>query len=354
MENERFLDISWSTILKLGLTFFLFYFIYSVKDILILFIFGLIISILFETPIRFLERWMPRFLATAILYIFSFSLIALLIYLPGLTFVSEIQQFIKLFPSYFEKLSPIFKTLGVEIFKNIETFSVAMERMVNAMATNILKALFSIFGGIASTIFVLSVAIFLSLEGKNVEKVLVLFFPKKDENFILSLWTKCQKRVGVWFLITVVSCLFVGLSSWLAFSILRTNYSLLLGLIAGALNFVPIIGATLAGLLILTVLALDSWSKAILGLIVLVIVQQIDNNLIVPLMARKFIKLSPVLILVSLSIGGKLGGFWGAILGVPLIGVTIEFLKGFLERKRDSVGGLGSDGNQKEEPVEGL
>jgi len=336
MNGEKSLEISWGTILRLALTFFCLYLVYLARDILVLSVFGLVIAVLFETPIRFLERRIPRVLAVVFLYMLVFSFLCLLVYLPASRFISEIRQFIGLFPAYFEQVAPPLRNLGIQAFKDIESFVDTLEKLIQAMTANILNVLFSFFGGISATIFVISIAIFLSLEGKDIEKNLILLFPKKDEEFIVSLWRRCQKTVGLWFLTSILSCFFVGVLSFVVFSLLKTKYSLSLSLLAGALNFVPILGPIFASILIFTLLFLDSLTKAFLALVCFVIIQQIENNIVTPFMTKKFVGLSPVLILVSLAVGGRLFGILGAILTIPLVAIVVKFSKGLLERGRET------------------
>jgi len=333
--ENRILEISWGTILKVVVAFFCFYLVYLIKDILILTVFGLVISILFEAPLRLVEKRIPRALAVILLYLFVFSSLCFLIYLPASRIVSEIGQFIKLFPLYFEQISPPLRELGLEAFNDIENFVNALEEVVRVMTTNILNVLFSIFGGIVSTIFVISIAIFLSLEGRSVEKGLGLLFSEEEKKFAHSLWRRCQRNVGFWFLRLALGCLFVGIISYIAFLVLRANYPLSLALMAGALNFIPIIGPVLASFVMFIVLALDSMPKAFLAVIIYTIVQQIENNILTPFLTKRFTGLSPTLVLISLAAGGQLFGILGAILTVPLVGIVVEFAKGLLERRKE-------------------
>lgn len=335
MDNEKVLEISWGTILRVSLAIFCFYLVFLVRNILVLSVFGFVISILFEVPTRILERKIPRALAVVFLYVLAFSLICLLVYFPASRFISEIGQFVGVFPTYFEKAIPSLRALGIEALKDIESFVDALEKIIEMATANIFNVLFSIFGGISRTIFVISIAIFLSLQG-NIEKNLILLFPKKDEEFVLSLWQRCQKKVGLWFLTSLIGCFFVGLLSFFTFYLLKTKYPFLLSLIAGALNFVPILGPIFAGFLIFVILALDSLTKALFALACFTIIQQLENNIFIPLVAKKFVGLSPILILISLTIGGKLFGILGAILMIPLVGIIVEFSKGLLERKREA------------------
>ena len=336
MNGSRVLDISWGTIFKIAFIALLFYMIYLIRDILVLSVFALIISILFNPVIDFLQkRKIPRVAAVIIVYIGVFGLISLFIYLLASLFIVEIQKFSQVFPDYFEKISPPLKAIGIKAFEDIESFIELINKSLETMAASFLGAMAAIFGGIFSTIYVVTIAIFISLEEKGVERALTILFPKKYETYILNLWGRCQQKVSGWFLSRILASIFVGVASYLAFWAFRVNYPLTLGLLAGVLNFVPVIGPLITGVLIFIIISLNNPIMAILSLVVFAVIQQIENNILTPLLTKRFVELSPILVLVSLVIGGKLLGVLGAILAIPLAGIIFEFLKDFLKSKKE-------------------
>jgi len=335
MNHEKILDISWGTIFKIAITFLLFYVLYLVKDILIWIIFASILSVLFNPAIDFLQRKkIPRVLGVIFVYVGVFGIISLLIYLTVPLFIREIQQFLQIFPQYFEKISPPLKGLGIQAFESLEQLITTFGKTLERMATNIFNALFTIFGGIFSTLFVITIAIFLSLEEEAVERSLGLLFPKKYEVFALDLWEKCQRKISGWFGARIVACLFVGILTYFALFLFNVKYPFVLALLAGALSFIPIVGPILTGILIFLIISLDSISRAIFALIAFTLIEQIENNILTPILTKKFIGLPPVLVLISLAIGGKLWGILGAILAIPLTGIIYEFLKDFLQKRK--------------------
>jgi len=336
MNSEKILDISWTAILKIALATFFFYLLYQVKEILILIIFAFIISLLFNPAINFLDRKkVPRILSTLFVYFSVFGLISLFFYLIVNSFVSEIQKFLEFLPQYFEKISPTLRELGFQTFENFETLITELVKNLGKMGTHIFNALFVIFGGISSAIFILAVAIFFSLEETGFGRTFSLFFPKKYEDSILEIWENCQKKISGWFGTRIIACLFVGLLSYFAFFLFDVKYSFSLAFLAGILNFIPILGPVFTGVIILLLVSFDSLTKAILSLIAFILIQQIEGNILTPILTKKFLSLSPSLVLISLVIGGKLAGILGAILAVPLAGILFEFLKDFLARKRE-------------------
>jgi len=231
MNQEKILDISWITIVKISVAIIALYLIFLIRDILILFIFALIISVLFNSFIEILQkRKVPRILAVVFVYISIFGIFALSLYLIAPLFVGEIQKFSQLLPQYFEKISPPLKGIGIKTFENIGSFTGGLENTIGKMATNIFNALFIIFGGILSTIFVISLAFFLSLEEKAAEKAIILIFPKKYETYALLIWEKAQKQVAGWFGMRILGCIFVGLLTGLTLLIFKEQYPFFIAL----------------------------------------------------------------------------------------------------------------------------
>lgn len=335
MNNEKSLDLSWKTIVKIVFIFLCFYFFYLLKDVLLLFLFALIISILLEPAIDFLERKrFSRSLATIFVYLVIFCFLSFLIYLIIPPFISEIQQFIQIFPQYFEKISPPLKELGVKAFEDLGVFIQTFRDWLVSISATIFSGILAIFGGIFSTISILTLAIFLSLEENGVKKIIKLLTPKKYESFILDLWGKSQKKAVYWFGTRILSCLAVGIVTFITCAIFDIKYKVFFGFLAGALEILPIIGPILAGMIILIFVWFEHWPTAIFLLLAFILIQQIEANILTPLLTKKFVGLPPVLVLLSLMIGGKLWGILGAILIIPLTGIIYEFLKGFLEKRK--------------------
>jgi len=336
MNEGNVLDISWGTILKLAIAFLGFYIIYLIRDILIWILFALIISVLFNPAIDFLQRKrVPRILATILVYFSIFGIFSFLIYLIAPAFVSEIQQFTQLFPQYFEKLSPPLKSLGIIAFESFETFIKTIQDWLVKASFSIFNALFSIFGGIFSTISIFVLAVFLSLEEKGIEKIIQLISPKEQEAYILDILEKCQNKVSGWFGARILSSLFVGVLTFFTCYIFNLKYAVSFGFFAGILDIIPIVGPIIAGIIIISLSALDSLTKAFFISIAFVLIQQIEGNILIPILTKKFVGLPPVLVLIALMIGGKLLGILGAILAIPLAGILFEFLKEFLERRKE-------------------
>jgi predicted PurR-regulated permease PerM len=334
--SAKTLDISWGTILKIAVGLFTFYLIYLIRDILIWVIFGLIISVLFNPVIDFLQRkYFPRVVATILVYVLVFGTVGFLIYSIAPMFVTEIQQFSQSLPDYFDKISGPLQSLGIEAFQNFDTFTKAFEEGLTKASTSIFTAIGAVFGGIISTITIFSIALFLSLEEKGIDRVIGVLAPKKYEAFAMHLWTRTQKQVSGWFGARVLCCLFVGLTTFVTCYVLNIKYAVSFGLLAGVLDMIPLLGPVIAGAAIIMLVAATSWTKALFFIVAFVIIQQIEGNILSPVLTKKFIGLPAVLVLVAVMVGGKLWGLMGALLAIPIAGIMFEFIRDFLKKRKE-------------------
>lgn len=335
MNKEQVLDISWDTIFKIVVTVLFFAFLLQVKDILILFVFALIISMLFSPPIKFLENFkIPKVFAVFLVYLSLFVFIGIVFYFTLVALATEVESFAQLLPVYFEQLSPYLQDIGIYVFDDVLSFFENAKNSIAQLTTAIFSASFAFFGGVFTTFLVMTMAFFLSLEGRVVDKVVILVFPKKYEKYVCSLWRKSQKQVSGWFLSRVVSCLIVGLITTVSALILSVKYPFSLGLIGGLFNFIPYIGPVVAGLFMFSITAMDSLTKALFIVIAYSIAQIIENAVLNPVLSKRFVGLSPVVVILAIAIGGTLWGFLGALLAIPLAGIVFEFLKDFLDKKK--------------------
>jgi len=326
MKEEKILDLSWITLFRICALLFLIYLLYLVRDILILILLSFIISFLVEPLISFLERKkISRTVSVLFVYIFLFSFLGFLIFLLVSPIFSELQKFIKSIPQYFEKISPILKEFGILAAENLEDLLKAFQDWLIRASKGILSAIFAVFGGIFSTLTVFFLSVFISLERGIGERIIRFFSPREKEEKFLEVFKKCQEKVSAWFGSRILGCLFVFLLTLVSLKTFKIEYALSLSLMAGFLNLVPILGPIISGAIIFLFSLFASFQKAIFALLAFTLIQQIEGNILTPILTKRFVGLSPFLTLVSLLIGGKILGIWGAIFSIPLTAMVVEF-----------------------------
>ncbi len=282
------MDISWGSILKVAMTVVFFYLLYQISEIMVLFVFALIISILFSPGIDFLKKFgLPRTIAVLLIYFLIFGLLSFFIYLAVPAFSMEMREFSRLIPEYFDKVSPVLEGIGMQAFESVEGFLDSLYESTEMIAANVFNVLAIIFGGVFTTLFVLTMAIFLSLEEDGIEKVIRLIFPEKEKNQALVVWRRAKRQVTNWFFVRILACIFVGITSYIAFYLFNVEYAFLFALMAGLFNFIPYIGPFVAGAIFFVVILLDSTWKAIFALIAFVIIQTIESSALSPILSSK-------------------------------------------------------------------
>src|SRR3989344_1379141 len=334
---EQTLDISWKAIIKTLIIGFFLYILFLSRDIVIWFFFALVISVLVEPVINFLRNLkFPKVVAVILVYLSIFGLLGLIIYLTTPIFLFEIDQLSQNIPEYFEKLNPIFQNLGVDVAKNFKDFTATLVSSLQESSESIIKAISVFFGGIASAVIIFSFSFYISLEDRGPERVLSLLVPQRYENYIIALFEKAQYKVSGWFGARILACVFVGVVSFIVFFLIGIKYSFILALVSGILNFIPFIGPLITGILVILFVGVsNSWLMAAYVILALYLIQVTENNLITPLLMKKFLDLPPVLVLLSLLIGGTIFGLLGMIFIVPVFGIAYELLKEFLQKRKE-------------------
>lgn len=335
MEGEKTLNINWDFIWKVSVLVVFLYFLYLIQDIVVWFVFALVLSILFNFLINLLEdRKVPRILAAVFVYLGVLLLVGLFFYNTAPLFLGEIKQFSSQLPSYLARISPYFEKVGIDALKGPNSIFTFLERNLEKIGQSAVNAVVVIFGGVGAATFIAFLAFFMSLERNLLEKVLANFAPSRYKNYLFSLLPRVRKRVSGWFISRVIGVIFVALLTYFVLLILNVKYAFILAVLFGVLDFIPIIGPLIGGALVVIIVMLSSFSQALFVAVGLIIIQQLENNLLFPVVFKRFIGIPPTLVLVGLAVGAKLWGFLGAILAVPLTGVIFEFIRDYLKLKR--------------------
>ena len=329
------LHMDWQTVAKLAILVICLYLTFILKDIIIWFVFALVISILFNFIIDSLQKKkVPRIVSATFLYLGFFALLGFFIYKTAPILLYELEDFMANLPAYLKKISPFFEKIGVDSFKNTKTFMATVQEGLNTAGGSFGNGIASIFGGAASTALVVAMAFFISLERQFVEKILSAFAPPQYKEYLFGLWRRSKKKVSGWFVTRLIGIVFIGLGVYVVLMILNVKYAFILSVIAGVLDLLPFIGPLVAAVALFAVVSLNSLPQAIFVAVAFLILQQIENQVLFPIIFKKLIGLPPVLVLVAFAVGGELWGAAGAILGIPLAGVVYEIIKDYLIKRQ--------------------
>ena len=174
---------------------------------------------------------------------------------------------------------------------------------------------------------VVVLSFYLSVESDGVSNFLRIVTPAKNEKYILNLWKRSQHKIGLWMQGQVVLSIIIAMLVFLGLTLLQVNNALLLAVLAGMFEIIPLFGPILAAIPAVTLtLVTNGMASALIVIGLYIIIHQFENQLIYPLVVRKIVGVPPIISILALIIGYKLAGFVGLLVSVPLTTMLIEFL----------------------------
>ena len=180
-------------------------------------------------------------------------------------------------------------------------------------------------GQVAGALITLLFLVFFWLtERPRLQRYALAFIPADRRAGVRDGWNQVEARLGQWARGQLVLMAAIGIGTGIAYSLLGLPAALLLGLIAALTEVIPIVGPLIGAVPAVLVATTISPQTVVLTLGIYLILQLIEGNILVPMIMRNSVGLSPFLVLVSLLVGSTVGGPLGAIVAIPLVaGVTV-------------------------------
>ena len=331
-------------------------------SILMPFILGTIVAYLFYIPCRKLEsvyrKIKFKFLAkrARILSIFTVYLIAILVIVLGIKFVlpSITKSIVDLtgnLQNYYNNAlntinnlpeDSIFNKINAkEIIEEIKQIDITKYISASSIADYAKGAM-----GIVSNIFSFFVALIVSIY-ILIERTEILDFIKKFLKVTVK--NKTYKNLGKYFNKTndvffkfisgqLLDALVVGVLTSIAMLILDVKYAVLLGVLIAVSNLIPYIGAIIGvSIAVIITIFTGGISQAIWMAVIVIILQQIDANIINPKIIGNTLKISPILVIFAVTVGGAYFGILGMFLAVPIIAVIKILVMDYIEFKNKQI-----------------
>ena len=185
-----------------------------------------------------------------------------------------------------------------------------------------------------SFIIIVVLSFYLAVQDDGVSKFLKIITSNKHERYIIGLWKRSQAKIGLWMQGQLLLAVIVAVLVYLGLLIVGVKHALLLAVLAGVFEIIPLFGPILAAIPAMFVaFASDGMTALILVAGLYLIIQQFENHLIYPLVVKKVVGVHPIISIVALLVGGKLAGFLGVLIAVPVAAIFIEILSDMEQRK---------------------
>jgi len=334
------INISTSTILKIFIILLILFFLYYIRQVIALVFIALVLASAFDPWVDWLHRRkIPRGLGILIIYLLFFSIISLAIILLIPPIAREVSDISVNFPTYYDKIVEWynkFQNLGnpnvaVPIASNLNKLS---EDLTQA-AGSLLNTIFNIFGGIISFILILVITFYLTVEEENIRRLVKSLMPSQYLPYANQLVTRIRQKMGLWLRAQIILSLIIFILSFVGLMILDVKYALVLAILAGIFEVVPYLGPIISGIPAVFFALTQSPVKALFVVILYFIIHQLENHIITPKIMGKTVDLNPLIIIIVLLIGVRLGGVVGALIAIPVATAVSVFLRDIFESKKN-------------------
>jgi predicted PurR-regulated permease PerM len=346
-ENQPILiSITPGAVLKSIAVILAFYFLFVVRDLVLVLLTSVVLASAVEPfAAWFISKKIPRVISVLMIYISALMLMAAIFYFFVPTLIGEVRSLIGNLPDYVSTFSDKAGLLNsipeVNGFLNTVSTGLENQNLFNQFGSMVYGATYSfinvasgVFGGIVSFILIITLSFYLSVQEDGVANFLKVVLPVQYEEYILHLWKRARRKIGLWMQGQLLLGLLVGVLVYLGLTILGIQNALLLAIVTAVFELIPVFGPILSSVPAIS-FGLTQGGPT-LGFLVLglyVIVQQFESQLIHPLVVKKIVGIPAIIAILALMVGAKLAGFLGIILAVPVTAALMEYFAD-LEKKK--------------------
>ncbi|CEP90188.1 permease [[Clostridium] sordellii] len=146
-----------------------------------------------------------------------------------------------------------------------------------------------------------------------------------------------DKNIGSYIIAKFLDSLIYGTACTIILFLLNSHYPLFVGIIVGITNMIPFFGPIIGTIVATFINLFFSFDKALIVLIVMIIVQQLESAILEPHFVGKQVGVPPILTILAVTLAGKYTGFLGMMLSVPVTGVIIIYINRFIEKKKSKI-----------------
>ncbi len=285
------------------------------------------------------RRGVPRVAGAGIVYVLFLCIVALVVSLLVPVVTRQVGQVIDHFPDYLADAQAYVRRVAAR-FGQEPDFRLDAEQVrqwlsagenrqvVTRYLTGLRSVTTSVISGLIIFVIGPIMAFYLLVDLPRLERGVMALIPPGRREEIRGLMDRVGQAVGGFFRGQLLVALFVGVASSIGLWAIGLPFWLLVGMVAGIFNLVPLVGPFIGGGLAVVIALISGQPlKALWAALVLLAVQQIDNHLISPNVMGRTVQLHPVVVMLALLVGASFAGLFGMLVIVPLVAVAkIVFL----------------------------
>lgn len=310
----RKIDISHKTVFFITGFLALLWALFQIREVIIVLFVAIIFMSALAPIVDYLTKYkIPKALAIALTYIFILGMIGAIVSLLVTPLVEQTIRLNEELPRLLARLS-----LVGPIDQNI------IQDQLNSASRNAVTFTLAIFSNFITFISIAVLTFYLLLERDRLDQLITQFFIGKEEK-IKKITRRIEYKLGAWLRGQIALSFIIGVPVYAVLFLLNVPYALPLAILAGIMEVVPVIGPIISAIPAVLISFLVSPILALIVAGAFFIIQQLENHIVVPQVMKKAVGLNPLVVILAVSIGGKLLGISGALLAVPIT-VVIQII----------------------------
>ena len=336
----RRLLIALTIVAWIAIVCFVFFLIWLVGESFILVLIGGLLAYIIYPFVLLFQRIMPRPLAIFLVYLVLLVALTVLVYLVGVSFVQQLAALIAIITHLLSPagqlqvrpLLDVLQQLGIskEVFTGFGSVVIVQLR---SLLSGALPFVGGVFTWIIFAITIATLSVYFILDGSRILKWLRVRTPLKYRDAIGFLVTTGDKAVGGYFRGLLILAIVAGFGAGVILKFAGSPFFVLLGVLSFALFFIPMIGGFVAGLLCIIITLPMGWETAlIVGVCIIVLQVVILGSILEPRIFNNTVGVHPIIIIFAIFAGIERFGILGALLAVPVAGVTQEIVIAYWKR----------------------
>jgi predicted PurR-regulated permease PerM len=296
------------------------------RDLVIWMLVALFLAMALNPAVEWVQRRGVRRRGAAVGLVFAAAILVVVgvaaTFVP--TLVREVNDFANAVPGYVEDLTKGRGKLGF-----LEREYHIVERIKEAMSTSgvagilgltgtALSVTKSVFNAIVATITITFLTLFMLLEGPTWVERFYALLPDRSRPRWRRVGLDIYRSIGGYVTGNLAISLIAGTAATVVLLVLGVPYAVALGLVVGIFDLIPLAGATIAAVIVSTVGFLHTTTAGIVLVVYFVVYQQIENQVIQPVVYGRTVRLSPLVVLVAVLAGAQIAGIVGALGAIPI------------------------------------
>lgn len=289
---------------------------------------GLLLSVLLRDAAVFLARHspLPHGAALAVVILGLAAAVALMALLVGTRIMSQVEELVRSLPQAVAQVEAALRQRSWGNFL-LEAMPSADDRpswnVMGALGGTVSTAV----GVIGNLVVVLTVAVFLAVDPGLYRRGLMHLVPKHRRARAAAVLDAAGRALGRWLVGQLLAMSFVAVLTGTGLWLLGIPFALTLGLTAGLLDFIPYVGPVLAAVPAVLLALTQTPTEGVYTVLLFVVIQQVEGNVLMPLIQKRATDLPPALTILSVVGFGVLFGLLGVLFATPLLVVLIVVVR---------------------------